>query len=211
MAIKKSNQLRNLFQAIMLAIFLTGSAHGFVANPDRCSGCHAEQHRFWEGTLHSSAYLVLFSKNSHADPDCVRCHTLGLNAPRGFSYAGSPLALSGRLKNCGDSRAPIECLMEAVMGKRPAPLDSSADPKRFSVVKNRYHRERKKIADQVRKDFMNVQCEHCHGDREAHLESGQRMTPVIKEATCRQCHTPERDPLFKFEKVKLVSCPRMKK
>ncbi|MBI1861588.1 MAG: hypothetical protein HYR96_11790 [Deltaproteobacteria bacterium] len=211
MSIKKSGRWAGPTIVIVGALALSGIALGFVANPDRCLVCHSLQVQFWRGTLHSSAYLTLFAKNAHLDPDCAKCHTLGLNAPGGFDSISKPIEWKRLPADCPPDQAAVECFLTPLFGGKVSPIDSRLDPERYRIIKTFYHEKRAGVADNVLKDFLNVQCEHCHGDREIHLKTGKRTGRPVKEATCRQCHTPERDPAFTFKKVKLIACPLMKK
>jgi 2',3'-cyclic-nucleotide 2'-phosphodiesterase (5'-nucleotidase family) len=62
-----------------------------VPNGDRfagtaaCKSCHAAAYRIWAGSLHSHAWATLVSVRHNKDPDCVGCHTVGLNYQGGFT------------------------------------------------------------------------------------------------------------------------------
>jgi len=57
--------------------------------------------------------------------------------------------------------------------------------------------------------FHNVGCEACHGPALAHANTPDNVLPKKpQETTCRQCHTPKRDPHFKFQEKKMkIQCP----
>lgn len=190
-------------------------ATAFVANPDKCRDCHVAQHDFWQKTAHASAYLVLFSKNQHFDPDCASCHTLGLGAKGGFQRIAWPVELKKAASEPSEkSKVWVECFLDGVFSAEAKPikaLDSRTDPARYAELKGRYHRARGLIATTVSKDFMNVQCEHCHGDRAGHLRTPGKPAgtrPVFSESVCRKCHVPERDPGFSKVKIVQVACPK---
>ena len=65
----------------------------YVANASQCRSCHEEQYQFWSKTKHAAAYLVLFSKQSHFDWECMGCHSVGFGKPEGFSRIAHPLIL----------------------------------------------------------------------------------------------------------------------
>ncbi len=185
-------------------------SQAFVANPDKCSQCHRKQYDFWMQTRHASAYLVLFSKNQHFDPDCAKCHTLGLGKPGGFNRIAEPIEVI-RGAPCIEGRAWVECFLDGVFetgGLSLKPLDARKDASRYASLKQRYHERRAALAGQVKKDFMNVQCEHCHGDRGAHIAQNFKRGSRVSEKTCRACHVPERDPTFTFAKIREVGCPQ---
>ena len=65
----------------------------YIAHAYYCRTCHQKQYDFWESTKHASAYLVLFAKNQHFNPECIGCHSLGFRDPAGLWWhrvAGSP-------------------------------------------------------------------------------------------------------------------------
>ncbi len=165
----------------------------FVANPTRCANCHKKQFDFWEKTKHASAYLVLYPKKQHLNQDCVGCHTLS-----GFK---------------GDS-PELQDLMKWVFGTtHPKPLDSRLDPKRFKKLQQRFIQRTHFMERQGRLDqnFLNVQCEHCHGNRTDHL-AGKGLGLVkssIKIETCRTCHQPPNAKFIDEKEIKRVACPRM--
>ena len=78
----------------------------YVANPYRCRTCHREQYDFWAGTKHAAAYLVLYAKNEHFDPECIGCHSLGFGEASGFTRIAEPLELkkSRSLPHCPSSK-----------------------------------------------------------------------------------------------------------
>lgn len=54
----------------------------------------------------------------------------------------------------------------------------------------------------------NVQCEACHGSGSRHVANPGPETKMIipGDQDCRQCHTPDTDPDFSFDKKKLLIC-----
>jgi hypothetical protein len=58
--------------------------------------------------------------------------------------------------------------------------------------------------------LRNVGCESCHGPALAHSKTPETVRPSLpQEATCKQCHTPERDEHFIFaEKKAKIRCPK---
>jgi len=54
----------------------------------------------------------------------------------------------------------------------------------------------------------NVQCEACHGSGSRHAAKPGKETKMIipGDHDCRQCHTPDTDPDFSFQKKKALIC-----
>ncbi len=152
----------------------------FVANRFTCRTCHLKQFEFWQRTRHASAYLTLYSKNQHFNSDCIGCHTLGFQDKRGFQLAADPLVGKG------------------------ITLDE--------VLKNKgrnYRHDLKSWHDQgkVEKVFMDVQCEHCHGNRAGHPNPNVKTLKKVSLDTCRSCHRPPNAPQFDPKMLAKVACP----
>ncbi|MEZ4752432.1 MAG: multiheme c-type cytochrome [Bdellovibrionota bacterium] len=187
------------------------SKNAFVAQPFVCRQCHQAQYDFWEKTNHASAYLVLFSKNQHFNPECIGCHSLGFQTPEGFSKIAEPFELKDS-KELKGKKVFAEQLMEAVFGKEKGPLDSRVDPKRYQRLHDRYTRTLRELneAQKLEKVYVGVQCEHCHGNRHGH--PAVKVAPTrVSEASCLKCHVGSHDPKFNFaEKLPKIACPRMR-
>ena len=191
-------------------IIETTAERPFVAHPYQCRSCHQKQYDFWEKTKHSSAYLVLYSKNQHFDPECISCHSLGFQSAGGFFRIAEPLVVAGPHL----PKTPfVEELMKKVFigEKAHVALDSRKEPKRFAGLQKRYIREIRSLEerDKIQKLYIGVQCEHCHGNRQGHPAVPVRKG--VSEASCRVCHSPPNDEDFDFKSVKRVGCPRSKK
>ncbi len=66
----------------------------FTGNDD-CALCHNKIFRHWEGTGHASAYETLVKAEHENDPECLGCHTIGLNFYTGFETIESTPGLRG--------------------------------------------------------------------------------------------------------------------
>lgn len=58
-------------------------------------------------------------------------------------------------------------------------------------------------------EFHNVTCESCHGPGKAHAEQPEQIKLASpSEKTCLNCHTPDHDTDFDYErKVQIIHCP----
>lgn len=219
------NQVSELLAALVAEIGSTaatmdpqyrGSAsRPYVAHPTTCRSCHKAQYDFWEKTKHASAYMVLFSKNQHFNPECISCHTLGFEQPGGFAKIASPVDVKEPVSKGKKKTIFIESFMSKVFGPelKKGALDSRLEPARHKKLHRNYTAELKKLeaAGKVQKWFVGVQCEHCHGNRNGHPIAGADTLKKVSENTCRQCHRAPNAPDFDPASVKQVACPLMAK
>ena len=56
------------------------------AGSQNCKSCHGKIYERFAKTKHAMAYQSLVKEGHQADPDCVTCHVVGLNSPRGFIF-----------------------------------------------------------------------------------------------------------------------------
>lgn len=190
---------------ILLLVLFTAWAQAYVADPNRCKECHKVQYEFWREKQmhHSAAYLTLYQKKDHVNPECIGCHTLGYKNG-GFEKILKPLPDND-----------IEKTIEKVFKGDPKekPLDSREDPKRFEKLHKKYW----EVIDdlyankKITKNFLGVQCEHCHGDREGHPMKKVAVKPRTATTRCTQCHRqPNAEPVT-AEMKKKIACPLITK
>jgi hypothetical protein len=67
-------------------------AGGFQGSK-QCQVCHSEAYRQWQQSRHATALNSLQQVSKAFDPDCLRCHVVGLGKPGGFL---DPLLTPGR-------------------------------------------------------------------------------------------------------------------
>lgn len=184
-------------------------ANPFVAHPNTCRTCHTKQHDFWEQTKHASAYLVLYAKNQHFDPECIGCHTLGFQSPNGFEKRALPILIENENRKKGELPF-VEKLMQATFkGDSGGALDSREDPARYAKLKKKYHAQIHELEDQgkIQKIFIGVQCEHCHGNRNGHPDPSVPTVKKVSDVSCKECHTPPHAKPYNPATFKLVACP----
>jgi hypothetical protein len=186
----------------------TRVSNAFVAHPESCRGCHAKQYDFWETTKHASAYLALYAKDEHFNPECIGCHSLGYGQKGGYSSIVAPIAIKGKPAFHKGTVPFIEKIMKSVFAEDTGALDSRLQPERFSRLQHRYLDEihRLETEGKVEHLYAGVQCENCHGNLNGH-PADHRPVAKIVEKTCRGCHRPPQAPGFNFEMVKIVGCP----
>lgn len=178
-----------------------------------CRDCHGKQAQFQEGKLHSAAFLTLMAKKQEHNLDCVKCHSVGLGLPGGFrtvkdafqDESGMPVALDRVRALAGAAAFPAE---GTDYRKNPAQI-------RPDVAK--WIDAMKKAG--VKKSFVSVQCESCHGARPGHPFAADGSAGKVAANLCLQCHTKEQmpgwyDPKGKVKPAALsaamkeVACPR---
>jgi hypothetical protein len=72
---------------------------GFIG-VERCATCHAEEHRFWQGTSHAAAYATLERQNKQFNLDCVDCHVTGYDKPGGSTVTFVDKLTNVQCENC---------------------------------------------------------------------------------------------------------------
>jgi hypothetical protein len=192
-------------------LFHSTNKNPFVANPATCQGCHQKQYDFWLGTKHASAYLALFAKDQHFNPECISCHSLGFQEPGGFNKIAEPVLLKGVPKRKKGQEPFIEQWTKAVMGDELAKgdLDSRLQPERFEKIHSNYKSAFTKLVDseKIIKWNVGVQCEHCHGNRNGHPNPKVKTVKAVSEDTCLNCHrAPNAKPL-EAGAIARIACP----
>jgi hypothetical protein len=150
-----------------------------------CKECHGKQASFQEGKNHSAAFLTLLAANKDRNLDCVKCHSVGLGAEGGFQQMKEAF-----LDEAGKP-VPLEKI------RAHLPKDFPSGGYRHNVGKVRPEVERwitamKKAG--VKKSFVSVQCENCHGGRPGHPFDDNSRAEKVALNTCLQCHTKEQMP-----------------
>jgi hypothetical protein len=64
---------------------------------DSCKACHEYEYEKWSQKAHAHAYATLERVGSQFDPECVRCHVVGMEYESGFVSEQK----TGHLKNVG--------------------------------------------------------------------------------------------------------------
>jgi hypothetical protein len=180
----------------------------FVANSNYCRTCHTKQYDFWAGTKHASAIMVLYAKNQHFDPECIGCHSLGFQSPAGFSNIARPMVVTDDKKG----KEPfVETFLKEVFAADPGkgPLDSRVDPKRHAKLHDSYWSVIKKLQESERltQNYLGVQCEHCHGNRNGHPGEGVATVKKVSETTCKGCHRAPHAAPYDPKTFTKVACP----
>jgi len=76
-----------------------GESH-FVGE-EVCKTCHAAQYKVWQESDHAMAYDDLEAVGKSFDPNCLQCHTVGLNVAGGFiDMSITPHLLGVQCESC---------------------------------------------------------------------------------------------------------------
>lgn len=60
------------------------SSSDVYAGTEKCRSCHEPAYSVWKNSKHSQAWATLKADKHDADPDCVGCHTVGIQSSGGF-------------------------------------------------------------------------------------------------------------------------------
>ncbi|MGE3261849.1 MAG: multiheme c-type cytochrome [Bacteriovoracia bacterium] len=176
-----------------------------------CRDCHSKQAEFQEGKLHAAAFLTLVARKKEMNLDCVKCHSVGMGQPGGFNSLGEAF------RDEVGQPVPFEHIKKA-MGSIPAPdADYRANPAKIRPDVARWIASLKQAG--VKKSFVGVQCENCHGAKPGHPFANDGSATKVATGLCLQCHTKEQMPAWydgtgKVKPaavntaLKSVACPR---
>ncbi len=177
-----------------------------------CRECHVEQAKFQEGNLHSAAFLTLVARHKEENMDCVKCHSVGMDAPGGFT------SLADAFRRESGDPLPWQEVKKTFKGFPAAGTDYRKNPGKIRGDVERMIANFKRAG--VAKAFVSVQCENCHGPMEGH-PFGDIKPGKVEPKLCIQCHTPNQMPAWYDAKgnlktakvesaIKSLTCPRMK-
>ncbi|HBQ21186.1 MAG: hypothetical protein A2Z91_00445 [Deltaproteobacteria bacterium GWA2_38_16] len=166
------------------------------ATYQKCKECHKTQQEVWEKSKHATAMIPLYIRNQHKNPECLICHSVGLQKPGGFSGLDKSM----------------EVFLEKVIDKKykGSMIELREHPDVDQKLRAQYLKAVKK--ENWKKDFMGVQCENCHGARGLknaqgafipHFTEDQFPKKVVAQ-NCLECHTRQQSPHFDFAKDKRI-------
>lgn len=191
-----------------------------IATYISCSQCHSKQVDFWQSTTHSIAYASLVHAKASNNNECVKCHSVGLKQPGGFSNKQNIIHAS---EVTIDHDAYWQELDLANSIKHP--IRQLAGEKIKSHAQNwlKYDRQKK-----IEQNYANVQCLNCHNQDAEHPFN--ESTPLSSEDIqnkCLACHTRDQSPewydkdekglatslnaQYFSQKLKAVSCPKIER
>lgn len=152
-----------------------------------CSQCHTKQVEFWQETAHSISFSTLIHAKASNNPSCVKCHSVGLNSPNGFSSKGNMIVSD---KENFDSDRYWEELGSKV--KFQHPVRELAGAKRKEIIQSwmKYDQEQN-----ITHNYGNVQCLNCHNqDAEHPFSENIPVTAEDMQGKCLNCHSRDQSP-----------------
>lgn len=177
-----------------------------------CIECHKPQTDFWQGTPHSIAYTTLIKVKEENNLQCVKCHTLGLGDPKGFTNPRNMVTFKKK-QNLLEYWNQVKALSSDSKSVR------KMDAKEIAAISKKWMALDAKSG--VKNNFANVQCLNCHNQNDEHPFNAD--APVTKEQRlaemknkCLSCHTKDQSPEWYTgnvpgnvmdQKIKKVSCP----
>jgi hypothetical protein len=165
-----------------------------------CIECHKIQGEFWKGTPHSMAYATLLNAHEQNNLQCVKCHSLGLGDPKGFTTAKDLVTF--KKKPIIDYWNEVHAMSSKVLSVRK--LDTAA----IKNLSQQWMDLDKKSG--VKNNFANVQCLNCHSQNDGHPFNvdpaetpEERMTQI--KTKCLSCHTGDQSPEWYETNGKVVN------
>lgn len=162
-----------------------------------CLDCHSDQHKFWQETPHSVAFATLIKANEHFNTDCIKCHSVGLFDPRGYSKASEIVDFN----DIGPDQ--VEAHRKAYwaeINKAFKNTGSIRDMKKDELKKLSVTWQETDKKYGVAHNFANVQCMNCHDVHSEHPFSSNPVKLTDKQraekikSSCLNCHDPDQSP-----------------
>jgi hypothetical protein len=200
----------------------SSAAAAFQTFP-KCAECHIKQFDFWRQSPHGKSYLALFNQNQAENQSCIGCHSVGYQAPQGWTKLAEPALLAQK--------------SEPTPSGSPSPaMDSPLSPQTLQPYLQALHEEKslksrvklERISSEkidllrataaFKQNWANVQCESCHGAGGEHPFGAAPYPKTVETTTCVKCHSQERapewygkdqklDPERLAQSLKKASCP----
>lgn len=165
-----------------------------------CGACHESQYVQWQSTPHAHAWETLELKGETKNPECVSCHSIGMNDPRGYKVVEDkkthkqialvpPLFQNVQCENCHGIGGPHKS--PAVTAKDMEKSCMECHTEKFSLHFD-FHERVKKVDHSNKADIMKMKKE----------ERLALLTKVVKDPgqlfgknlryvgsnTCMECH-----------------------
>jgi hypothetical protein len=206
---KKMSELQIKEQDQMISNTPIHKTQHKFATVQKCIECHKAQGDFWQATPHSIAYATLMNVHEQNNLHCIKCHSLGLGDPKGFTAAKNMVHF--KKNTIIDYWNQAHALSSHVKSVRKlTSIETKNISKKWMALDNTLD---------VKHNFANVQCLNCHTQDNDHPfnsdlpQTKDERLVVIKEK-CLACHTKEQSPEWHqngdkvfLSKLKKMSCP----
>lgn len=151
-----------------------------------CRDCHEGQAAYQETKPHAAAFLTLMAKHQERNLDCVKCHSVGMHEPGGFE------SLADAFRDANGKSVNLEEIRK-IAGKDFPKAGASYIGNDAQTKKDVHHWIGALQKAKVKKAFVSVQCESCHGKLPGHPFAEGKPGKVSLNS-CVKCHTPEQAP-----------------
>jgi len=180
-----------------------------------CIECHKPQGYFWQGTPHSIAYTTLMKAHEQNNLQCIKCHSLGLGDPKGFTAAKNMVSFKN--KPIIDYWNQVHSMSADVKSVR------QLESKQIAAISKKWMAF--DAVSGVKNNFANVQCLNCHSMNDEHpfnadVPTTREARAVEIKSKCLSCHTNDQSPEWYLKegsktvnekvfagKFKKMSCP----
>jgi hypothetical protein len=171
----------------------------FLRTSASCMECHSHQGDHWQKTPHAIAYVTLLNANEAKNTQCIKCHSVGLNNPKGFYRASDMVKFYEDDVPKEKLKAHQDNYWKEVK-KAFGGIESVRALKPKQIVE---HTKKWLALDEKMKvshNFSNVQCLNCHDKHQEHpfnlnqaKVSPEKKYQMIK-SKCIQCHDADQSP-----------------
>jgi hypothetical protein len=210
---KKMNELQIKEQDQMISAGPNIKEKNKYVTVQSCIECHKAQGEFWQGTAHSIAYGTLMNAHEQNNLHCIKCHSLGLGDPKGFTAAKNMVQFNNKtIIDYWNQAHALSANIKSI--RKLSAVETRKLSKKWFALDN---------SSGVKHNFANVQCLNCHTQDAGHpfnADIAQTKTErlALIKSKCLGCHTAEQSPewhqgpnqfnekLFSA-KLKKMSCP----
>ena len=181
-----------------------------------CLDCHEDQAKHWQQTAHSMAYQTLLNLGEENNLQCVKCHSVGLGSPNGFSRTSDLTVHHESLTDLSYAESRNQTKESLAAKKNKILMESKKkywnevreafsgikSVRKLSKVELQKHSQKWLDIDEkykVTHNFANVQCMNCHN---IHFDHPFTKTPQVSKQKqfeemrkrCISCHDPDQSP-----------------
>ena len=161
-----------------------------MATASSCIECHKEQGEHWYKSHHALSYITLMKANEEKNLRCLKCHTVGLNDPRGYKRAVDLVRSSKKL--------PFDywkAFSKEIHFKGSVRDLSSRQTEKFARAWIEFDKRHG-----VTHNYSNVQCLNCHLKHPDHpfntysKEVSKSHKRELMRQKCLSCHDRDQSP-----------------
>jgi len=165
-----------------------------------CLECHAEKKEHWSQAPHSLAYGTLLHAKEQHNMDCLKCHTLGTNSPRGYTNSKELVVFSEDIETNKLEKVKKNYWKDIQNTYKGIKSIRKLSPEKIEAINQKLAKIDTKY--RVTHNFMNVQCLSCHpredGDHPFDTTAPKKFTKKEKyqyyKSICLKCHDPLQAP-----------------